>query len=163
MPYDADALSMLYGVPQGVRAFDPIFAAPIRYGAGFPPGAPMSAIPLRSGGLPVASPMPAQRQPSILEMFMNMIVPRAYGADPMSPRDQLNYLNSTGGTIDARPVRNALTPGYAARGPAGYQGVTGGPPANVQGLAALLLRTGRARNPQEALLMAHHMMMGRPR
>ena len=71
-------------------------------------------------------------------------------ADPMSLQEHKAYLDATGGAINPSPVQS--------------QGINRGGqevtpiPKNIQGLADLLFRTGRARTPQDALIMAQYML-----
>lgn len=88
-----------------------------------------------------------------------MVVPNMMLAgDAMDPRAQKAYKDAVGDTIDARPVPGQPGSYDATQRP--DQGVT--PiPQNVEGLAQLLVKTGRARNIQEAREMAKRMIQQR--
>jgi hypothetical protein len=72
--------------------------------------------------------------------------------DPMGMSEKNRYKEAVGASIDASeaPVNVERT----------SQGVIP-PPPNIQGLAVLLVKTGRARNLQEALIQAQQMLAQR--
>jgi hypothetical protein len=70
------------------------------------------------------------------------------GSDPMSMQEHQAYLQALGVPLNPAPQQQVQR---------NSQGVV--PiPKNIQGLADLLLRTGRARTPQDALIMAQYMI-----
>jgi hypothetical protein len=66
----------------------------------------------------------------------------------MSMQEHQAYLEAIGAPLNPSPQP------VVQRTPQGMSPV----PQNVQGLADLLLKTGRAKTPQEALMMAQYMV-----
>lgn len=77
-------------------------------------------------------------------------------SDPMGAQEHQAYLQAIGAPVSpmASPQPTPQTPQMQPTG--GPQGVVQ-IPQNVQGLARLLVQTGRARDLQSALLMAQQM------
>ena len=75
-------------------------------------------------------------------------IQKMFRSDPMSMQEHKAYLEATGS-----PLNPQYTP-QQNRTPQGVVPI----PKNVQGLADLLFKTGRARNPQDALIMAQYML-----
>jgi hypothetical protein len=73
------------------------------------------------------------------------------GQDPMGLAQQKAYVDAVGAPINPLPMPEALR---------SNQGVVPIPP-NVQGLAKLLMQTGRAPDMTSALLQAQQMTAGR--